>query len=58
VWVLLGCVVRRVLIITGVIFVVLNTLYLSMVNLGDEFPNFKADTTTGPIKFHDWIGDS
>jgi alkyl hydroperoxide reductase subunit AhpC len=29
-----------------------------MVNLGDEFPNFKVDTTTGPIQFHDWIGDS
>jgi len=29
-----------------------------MVNLGDEFPNFEADTTCGKIKFHDWIGDS
>ncbi|XP_069121730.1 peroxiredoxin-6-like [Argopecten irradians] len=29
-----------------------------MVNLGDVFPNFKADTTEGPIKFHDWQGDS
>jgi len=26
--------------------------------LGDEFPNFDADTTIGPIKFHDWLGDS
>ncbi|XP_002733706.1 peroxiredoxin-6-like [Saccoglossus kowalevskii] len=29
-----------------------------MVNLGDEFPNFKADTTTGEIKFHDWLDGS
>lgn len=29
-----------------------------MVNLGDVFPNFEADTTTGRIKFHDWVGDS
>nr|UZC36343.1 Per a 20 allergen [Periplaneta americana] len=29
-----------------------------MLNLGDEFPNFKADTTVGQIQFHDWIGDS
>ena len=25
--------------------------------LGDLFPNFEADTTIGPIKFHDWVGD-
>ncbi|KAI8738666.1 peroxiredoxin-6 [Biomphalaria glabrata] len=30
-----------------------------MVNLGDIFPNFSADTSDGKIeKFHDWIGDS
>lgn len=29
-----------------------------MVNLGDEFPNFEADTTVGKIKFHDWLGNS
>lgn len=29
-----------------------------MVNLGDEFPNFTADTTSGEIKFHDWLGNS
>jgi peroxiredoxin (alkyl hydroperoxide reductase subunit C) len=25
--------------------------------LGDVVPNFKADTTIGPISFHDWIGE-
>jgi alkyl hydroperoxide reductase subunit AhpC len=25
--------------------------------LGDEVPNFTAQTTEGEIKFHDWIGD-
>jgi thioredoxin-dependent peroxiredoxin len=26
--------------------------------LGDVAPDFQAETTEGPIKFHDWIGDS
>jgi thioredoxin-dependent peroxiredoxin len=26
--------------------------------LGDIAPDFTADTTQGPIKFHDWLGDS
>ncbi|MEQ2279539.1 Peroxiredoxin-6 [Ameca splendens] len=26
--------------------------------LGEEFPNFEADTTSGRIKFHDFLGDS
>ena len=26
--------------------------------LGDTAPDFGAQTTDGPIKFHDWIGDS
>jgi thioredoxin-dependent peroxiredoxin len=25
--------------------------------IGDEAPNFTADTTQGQIKFHEWIGD-
>ena len=27
-------------------------------NLGDVFPDFKADTTSGEVRFHDWLGDS
>uniref|UniRef100_A0A336LYC4 1-Cys peroxiredoxin n=1 Tax=Culicoides sonorensis TaxID=179676 RepID=A0A336LYC4_CULSO len=27
-------------------------------NIGDQFPNFTADTTVGKIDFHQWIGDS
>ena len=26
--------------------------------LGDEAPNFQAETTEGNIDFHEWIGDS
>jgi alkyl hydroperoxide reductase subunit AhpC len=26
--------------------------------LGDVAPDFEADTTEGPIHFHDWVGDS
>ncbi len=28
------------------------------VQLGAEAPDFEASTTEGPIRFHDWIGDS
>jgi alkyl hydroperoxide reductase subunit AhpC len=28
------------------------------VRIGDEAPDFTADTTEGKIKFHDWVGDS
>ena len=28
------------------------------VTIGDTAPDFEAETTQGPIKFHDWIGDS
>jgi alkyl hydroperoxide reductase subunit AhpC len=27
-------------------------------NLGDEAPDFEADTTEGHIHFHEWLGDS
>lgn len=27
-------------------------------NLGDQFPNFKAQTTHGAIDFHEWVGNS
>lgn len=29
-----------------------------MVNLGDTFPDFKANTTIGSIQFHQWLGNS
>jgi thioredoxin-dependent peroxiredoxin len=29
-----------------------------MLKLGDVAPDFEAETTEGPISFHDWIGDS
>ena len=28
------------------------------IRLGDEAPDFTAETTTGTIDFHEWIGDS
>ena len=28
------------------------------IRIGDEAPNFKAQTTEGPMDFHRWIGDS
>jgi thioredoxin-dependent peroxiredoxin len=27
-------------------------------NLGDTAPDFEAQTTEGPIRFHEWLGDS
>ena len=29
-----------------------------MLQLGDTAPDFEAQSTEGPIRFHDWIGDS
>jgi alkyl hydroperoxide reductase subunit AhpC len=26
--------------------------------IGDTAPDFEAQTTEGPVHFHDWIGDS
>src|SRR6201991_1450102 len=27
------------------------------IRIGDDAPDFTAETTEGPIRFHDWIGD-
>ena len=27
------------------------------INLGETVPDFKADTTHGPIQWHDWISE-
>lgn len=27
------------------------------IRIGDEAPDFTADTTEGQIRFHEWIGD-
>jgi alkyl hydroperoxide reductase subunit AhpC len=29
-----------------------------MLRINDEAPNFTAETTQGPVNFHEWIGDS
>lgn len=31
---------------------------MASIRLGDEAPNFTANTTEGEINFHDWLGDS
>jgi thioredoxin-dependent peroxiredoxin len=31
---------------------------MSVLKLGDTAPDFEAATTDGPVRFHDWIGDS
>lgn len=31
---------------------------MNRIRLGDEAPNFTAESTEGEINFHDWIGDS
>lgn len=31
---------------------------MSTLRLGDIAPDFHAETTEGPIQFHDWLGDS
>jgi alkyl hydroperoxide reductase subunit AhpC len=31
---------------------------MATIRLGDDAPNFQADTTEGPIDFYDWKGDS
>lgn len=34
-----------------------SNLQMPGLNLGDTVPDFDAETSVGPIKFHEWIGD-
>ena len=31
---------------------------MSTIRLGDEAPNFTAQSSAGEINFHEWLGDS
>ena len=31
---------------------------MATIRLGDEAPNFTANSTEGEINFHDWLGES
>jgi thioredoxin-dependent peroxiredoxin len=31
---------------------------MALLQLGDTAPDFEAETTDGPIRFHEWLGDS
>ena len=50
--------------VPGVVGYPLKTINFSVwrcqmsLTIGDTAPDFEAETTEGPIKFHDWIGDS
>ena len=34
------------------------TAYTSALQLGDDAPDFTAETTEGTFRFHEWLGDS
>ena len=36
----------------------MSTVDTANLRLGDVAPDFSADSTHGPIKFHEWLGDS
>lgn len=41
-----------------IVFVIVVYFEANMINLGEIFPNFAADTTIGKIQFHEWLDDA